>query len=88
MMTRDSIAAVVISSISRVLEIPEAGIREDARLAADLGADSIALVQIADLVEDTCADRGGADLRFLDADLARLPTVASTIDYLSHQVAR
>lgn len=87
-MTRDAIAAVVIDSVARVLEIPAAGVSEGMLLSDELGADSIALVQIADLVEETCTDQGSGDLRFADADLARLPTVAAAIDYLSAQVSR
>lgn len=87
MMPREAIAAAVVGAISRVMEIPSTAIAEDARLADDLGADSIALVQIADLVEDACDAHGGPALRFDDAELAALPTVGSAIDYLARQGA-
>ena len=86
-MTREAIANAVVDAISTVMEIAPASIGEDARLAQDLGADSIALVQIADLVEGQCESQGSGELRFDDAELAALPTVGATIDYLLRQVS-
>lgn len=86
-MTRAAIADAVVGAIARVMELPVDGIGEDARLSDDLGADSIALVQIADLVEEECDAHGGEELRFDDADLATLPTVGSAIDYLANRAA-
>lgn len=86
-MTRAAIAEAVVAAIARVMELPVETITEDARLSDDLGADSIALMQIADLVEDECDAHGGEELRFDDAELAALPTVGSAIDYLTNRAA-
>jgi acyl carrier protein len=53
---------------------------------ADLGADSLALVSIADVVEAELAARGVV-VRLDDATLARLTTVGDIADHLADQLA-
>lgn len=80
-LTHEVASDVVIASISYVLEIPPAAVAINARLAADLGADSLAIVQIADVLERSLLDRS-LSIVIDDADLAGIDTVSAAVDYL------
>ena len=80
-MDRATAQDLVVSSISYVLEVPLSAVRAEARLSADLGADSLAIVQIADVIEQSLRDKGFS-LVIDDVDLAAIDTVSAAIDYL------
>ena len=73
--------AVVRAAVARVLELDPAQVRRDCRLAEDLGADSLALVEIAELVEETLRTLVATRFRFDDAELDELATVGDAVAY-------
>jgi len=89
--TRERVLDVVRRALGRVLEIDPDGIGEGDRLVADLGADSLALVEVVEIVEE---ELRALDARFTvgDDDIEDLVTVGAAADYalgrLSASVAR
>jgi acyl carrier protein len=73
----------VRSAVAVVCGVPVAGLGADTVLA-DLGADSLALVSIADVVEAELNAGGGA-LSIADASLARMVTIGHIVDYIVSQ---
>jgi acyl carrier protein len=71
---------VVRNAVARVCGTDAAGLDASTSLA-DLGADSLALVSIADVVEAELAAAGGA-LQIDDASLGRMSTVGEIVGYV------
>lgn len=78
--TTDGVLAVVRAAIARVLEVEPTTITPATSLRDDLGADSLALVEIAEIVEEELSATG-APLRIDDEDLERIETVGEAVDY-------
>lgn len=74
---RSSVLATVCRHLADILEIDGASINESQSFADDLGADSIALIELVDSLEQ---DFPGFE--FNDDDLAELKTVADAVDYI------
>lgn len=72
--------AAVRAAVAVVCEVDE-GSLTDATLLEDLGADSLARVSIADLVEAGAAAAGVRDLRIDDAALCRMTSLGDLGDY-------
>lgn len=62
-----------------VLEVEGEAVHHGARLA-DLEVDSLALVELALIIEERVAARTGTSIRIPDADLEALRTVGDTVD--------
>ncbi|MCU1594775.1 MAG: acpP [Frankiales bacterium] len=77
-MTRELVLAAIQSAVSTVLEVDPATVSVGLRFVEDLKADSLALVEIVEIVEEQLADRGFA---FADEDLDDLLTVGDALDY-------
>jgi acyl carrier protein len=78
----DEALSTVRALLARVLECDPASIQPATTLAA-LDADSLVLVELADLLEERYADR---NLTIADAELDRLVTVADAVDLLAAQL--
>lgn len=78
--TADGVLAVVRAAVARVLEVEPTTVTPATSLRDDLGADSLALVEIAEIVEEELS-AGGAQLRIDDEDLERIRTVGEAVDY-------
>ena len=76
-MSRDDVLGVLRGVVAHVLEVDPAGVTDATRLAEDLGADSIALVQLAEVAEQRLPG-----LRIDDADLDDARTVGDVADYV------
>ena len=79
-LTADDVMDLVRAAIVRVLEVVPASVTRDTRLVEDLRADSLALVEIVEIVEEqiVAAVPGFA---ILDEDLDDIETVAQAVDY-------
>jgi acyl carrier protein len=74
---RNAVFATVCKHLADILEIDASGISETQSFADDLGADSIALIELVDALEQ---DFSGFE--FNDDDLAELKTVADAVEYI------
>jgi acyl carrier protein len=72
---------VVQRAVGRVLELDPATVTMDSAFVADLGADSLALVEVVELVEEELAPRVAAGFRIDDDDLESLETVGQAVRY-------
>jgi len=80
-MTSDEVLAVVQSAVATVLEVAPTTVTRQTRFREDLRADSLALVEIVEIVEETLAPRARAGFHIEDEDLDGLTTVGEAVDY-------
>ena len=81
-MSRDDVLELVRSQLSEILEIDVSGISESSSFAEDLNADSLALIELVEALEDEL--RGEmANFRIEDDDLEDLRTVRDAVDYVT-----
>jgi len=80
-MTADEVLAVVQSTVATVLEVEPSTVTRQTRFREDLRADSLALVEIVEIVEETLAPRARAGFHIEDEDLDALTTVGEAVDY-------
>lgn len=78
--------AVIRDAITAVLDVPSTAVTRDTRLTEDLHADSLALVEIVELVEERLAEGWPglipASFRLEDAGLEDLRTVGDAVTYV------
>ena len=74
-MTHDDVFAVIRDAVVTVMEVEPRTVTRDSRLVEDLRCDSIALVEIADIVEERLP------LTIDDAALDDIKTVGEAVDY-------
>jgi acyl carrier protein len=80
--SRPEVSALVRDALATVLERDPATITSATTLA-DLDADSLALVEVAELVEEQLAERTGRRLHIPDADLEAFRTVGEAADFVA-----
>jgi acyl carrier protein len=78
---RNAILNTVRTHLAEILEMEVANIAEENTFADDLGADSIALIELVDSLEQEFS-KTIPDFAFDDDDLAELRTVADAVDYI------
>lgn len=76
-----SVLEVVRAAVARVLEVDPSVVRRETHLVDDLGADSLALVEIVELVEEELAPHARPGFHLDDDDLPGLVTVGAAVDY-------
>jgi acyl carrier protein len=76
--TYDEVFGVVRDAVVTVMEVEPASVGRETRLVDDLRCDSLALVEIADIVEESL----GGGFRIEDADLDDIATVGEAVDYV------
>ena len=74
---RNSVLDKVRHHLAEILEIEASAISESQTFADDLGADSIALIELVDSLEQEFEG-----FEFNDDDLVQLKTVADAVDYI------
>ena len=79
-LSADDVLGVVRDAVATVLELDPAGIDRRTAFVA-LQADSLALVEVAEIVEEQLAPFAPAAFRIPDADLEALVTVGEAVDY-------
>ncbi len=80
-MNAQEILAVVQQAVATVLEVPAAQVTRETRFAEDLKADSLALVEIVEIVEETLTPLAKPGFHIEDEDLDGLTTVGAAVDY-------
>ena len=80
---RSHVFSVVAGSLAGILEIDPAQVSEEKTFKDDLGADSIALIELVDTLEqEFSATLEG--FSFDDNELEKLVTVKDAVDYVMH----
>ncbi|HVE91692.1 MAG TPA: acyl carrier protein [Actinomycetota bacterium] len=80
-MTRDQIFTLIRSRLSELVETDSSEITLDTRLEEDLGADSLALVELAMSLEEEL------HLEIPDDELEGIRTVGDAVEYVAERVA-
>ncbi len=82
---RDEIFDIVRDRLADILEIDPATISEGQSFVDDLEADSLALIELVESLEEELSDRA-VDFRIADEDLEDLKTVRDAVDYVHDRV--
>jgi acyl carrier protein len=80
-MDRQAVLDLVRGALADILEIDAAGIAEGASFGDDLGADSLALIELVEALEEELGERS-VGFRIDDEDLEDLKTVRDAVDYV------
>jgi len=84
---RDGVFAIVRDQLVDILETDPENISEGQSFKDDLNADSLALVELVDALEEALSERTSG-FRIEDDDLADLKTVRDAVDFVyAHVVA-
>jgi acyl carrier protein len=84
-MDRQEVFEIVRASLADILEIDPATISEGQSFTDDLDADSLALIELVEALEEEFADRS-VGFRIEDEDLVDLKTVRDAVDYVYDRV--
>jgi acyl carrier protein len=82
---RDEIFEIVRDRLADILEIDPASISEGQSFVDDLDADSLALIELVESLEEELSDRT-VGFRIDDEDLEDLKTVRDAVDYVHSRV--
>ena len=83
---RAGVLAIVRNNLAEILEMDVAAIGEGQSFVDDLGADSLALIELVDALETDVAEQTGKQFRIEDEDLADLKTVRDAVDFVVGQL--
>jgi acyl carrier protein len=81
-MSRDDVLELVRTQLSEILEIEPTAISESSSFSEDLNADSLALIELVEALEDELRDEMEG-FRIEDDDLEDLRTVRDAVDYVT-----
>ncbi|HET9092765.1 MAG TPA: phosphopantetheine-binding protein [Acidimicrobiales bacterium] len=81
-LTRSEIVDLVRNQLAEILEMDAAKISESSSFSDDLNADSLALIELVEALEEELSDRVSG-FRIDDEDLEDLRTVRDAVDYVS-----
>ncbi|MHB8263847.1 MAG: acyl carrier protein [Acidimicrobiales bacterium] len=82
---RKEVTTIVREQLADILEIDPASIHESSSFSDDLGADSLALIELVEAIEEELSRRV-KDFRIDDEDLEDLRTVRDAIDYVMERL--
>jgi acyl carrier protein len=82
----DEVLAIVRAHLAEILEIPEDSIARESRFAEDLEADSLALIELVEALEEDLGERT-VGFSVDDDDLADLKSVGDAVDYVVARLA-
>ena len=80
-MDRQAVFELIRDRLADILEIEPSGISEAASFADDLDADSLALIELVEALEEELGERS-VGFRIDDEDLEDLKTVRDAVDYV------
>jgi acyl carrier protein len=83
----DDVLKMIRERLSEILEIDESRITLDANFTDDLDADSLALIELVEALEEELGERT-VGFAFDDEDLADLHTVRDAVDYVVHRLGQ
>ncbi len=78
---RPAVFEIVRGNLADILEIDPSGISEGQSFADDLDADSLALIELVEALEEELGERS-VGFRIEDEDLVDLKTVRDAVDYV------
>jgi acyl carrier protein len=81
-MQHEDVEAAFAAILEEVAKVNQAGVIGDTRLREDLGLDSLSLIDVAVVAEDTFG------IRIPDDDLERFQTVGNALDYIRRSIER
>ena len=81
----DEVFRIIRERLADILEIEESRITLEASFTEDLSADSLALIELVEAIEQELEDRTEG-FRIEDEDLAELRTVRDAVDYVVERV--
>jgi acyl carrier protein len=81
-LTRTEVVDLVRNQLAEILEIDASTISESSSFSDDLNADSLALIELVEALEEELSDRVEG-FRIDDEDLEDLRTVRDAVDYVS-----
>ena len=84
-MGRDEVLTLVKDRLAEILEVEPSAINEGDAFADDLDADSLALIELVEAIEEELAERS-VGFRIEDEDLEDLRTVRDAVDYVEGQI--
>lgn len=84
-LTRAEVLDLVRNQLAEILEIDASGITESSSFADDLNADSLALIELVEALEEELSDKVEG-FRIDDEDLEDLRTVRDAVDYVSAKI--
>ena len=82
---RDGVVAIVKDRLAEILEIEPDDIKEGDSFADDLEADSLALIELVEAIEEELSERT-VGFRIEDEDLEDLKTVRDAVDYVTSRL--
>ena len=85
-MSRQDVFDLVRDRLADILETEPSGIGEGDSFADDLGADSLALIELVEELEEELGERS-VGFRIEDEDLEDLKTVRDAVDYVFEKLA-
>lgn len=85
-MSRQDVFELVRDRLADILETEPSGISEGNSFADDLGADSLALIELVEELEEELGERS-VGFRIEDEDLEDLKTVRDAVDYVFEKLA-
>ena len=80
-MDRQQVFELVRDQLADILEIEPSAVTEGASFADDLDADSLALIELVEAIEEEVGERT-VGFRIEDEDLEELKTVRDAVDYV------
>ncbi len=86
-MDRQQVFELVRDQLADILEIEPGTITEGASFADDLDADSLALIELVEAIEEEVGERT-VGFRIEDEDLEELKTVRDAVDYVVAKIGR
>jgi acyl carrier protein len=82
---RAEVVEIVRANLADILEVEPSTISEGQSFVDDLGADSLALIELVEALEEDLAERS-VGFRIEDEDLVDLKTVRDAVDYVYDRV--
>ena len=84
-MSRDEIVTLIRERLAEILEIEPSDISEGQSFSDDLDADSLALIELVEALEEELSERS-VGFRIDDEDLEDLKTVRDAVDYVHGRI--
>ena len=82
----DDVLRMIRERLAEILEIEEDRVTLDANFATDLDADSLALIELVEALEEELGERT-VGFSIDDEDLGDLRTVRDAVDYVMHRLS-
>jgi len=84
---RHAVFEIVRDRLADIIEVDPSSITEGQSFVDDLGADSLALIELVDALEEEFGERS-VGFRIADEDLEDLKTVRDAVDYVFGRISQ